>query len=223
VDESPARGWPWTRSGPVPASALASGYQYPEDHPPEPDLVGASGDADSEDAAGLPSADAVNDLLQGITTMVTGLVADFENVLPHVVGALERNAAFDELSARLRKAEAAAAVGLNWTLIDGVHRLLSETRSLDLDARVKEMFVQELGGLLHSAGVDEFGIRGEAFDPGRHEAVSAAGEGDRFVVVTVHATGLERAGAVLKRAKVTVRRSALDAERLRQGASDNGG
>jgi len=157
-----------------------------------------------------------------LTDMVAELARDFDSVLPHLVAALDRDKAFDEISERLRRAEASAAVGMNWVLINGIHKLLSDTRRLDLDPRFRSAFVRDLSGLLRSVGVTEFGRRGEEFDADRHEAVQAVGDGQRFLVATVHASGLERAGAVLKRAKVTVERSSRRGERPMLGAEDNG-
>lgn len=146
--------------------------------------------------------------LAGLTEMVASLQRDFDSFLPHLIVALERDKAFDEISERLRKAEASAAVALNWALIDGVHRLLNDARKLDgLDDEVRAVFVRQLTGMLRTAGVTEFGRRGEDFDPARHEPIEARGEGAHFRVRAVRASGVERAGVVLKRAKVIIERS----------------
>jgi hypothetical protein len=149
--------------------------------------------------------------LAGLTEMVVGLQRDFDSFLPHLIGALERDKAFDEISERLRKAEASAAVALNWALIDGVHRLLNDARKLDgLEDEVRAVFVRQLAGMLRAAGVTEFGRRGEEFDAVRHEPIEARGDGAHFRVRSVRASGLERAGVVLKRAKVIIERTSAE-------------
>jgi molecular chaperone GrpE (heat shock protein) len=204
----------------TPAAAFQRMRSAPDQPTGDPGPENTQDQENAQDPDNTQDQEKTQDPLKELTTMVTGLVADFDTVMQPLVSALKRDAAFDELSNRLRQAEEGAAIGLNWTLIDGVHKLLTKTRTLNLDPQLSEMFVRELAGMLRTAGVIEFGISGEVFHPNRHDVVSAVGEGDRFLVVKVHATGLERAGAVLKRAKVTVQRSAAGAERLRQGASD---
>ncbi len=160
--------------------------------------------------------------LDKLTDLVAGLARDFDNVLPHLIGALDRDQAFGEISERLRRAEASAEIGLNWVLIDGIHKLLNDTRRLKLDPQFRSAFTPDLRRLLASAGVSEFGRPGDSFDADRHEAIYAAGEGQRFLIAAVHVTGLERAGVVLKRAKVSVERSWDHSERPGRGARGNG-
>jgi hypothetical protein len=137
----------------------------------------------------LESAQTVDEAIARLTDMVSSLMHDVESLLPHLI-------------------ETSAAVGLNWALIDGVHRLLNDARKIDgLDDEVRELFVRQLAGMLRSAGVREFGRRGEEFDPVRHEPIEARDEGTQFRVKAVRASGLERAGVVLKRAKVIIERT----------------
>ncbi len=129
---------------------------------------------------------------------------EFDEVVPHLVAALKRNEAFDELVTRLDKAEKRLAERERRPLVSGLVRLLHRIRRTEFDAQVKDSLVEELEALLGGAGYEEFGDVGEPFDAVRHEAIEGTVDGGRAVVREIYEQGLETLGEVVVRASVRV-------------------
>lgn len=129
---------------------------------------------------------------------------EFDKVLPHVVTALKRHDAVADLSRRLDAAERQLAERERRPVVAGLRRVLSMVRRLEFDPEAKEAIATELERILVSAGYEEFGEVGEAFDPERHEVVEGEAEDGIAVVVALHEPGLEALGDVVVRAKVRV-------------------
>lgn len=129
---------------------------------------------------------------------------EFDQVLQHVVDALRRNSAFDELSDRLRTAERRLETRRERPLVAALHRLLDHLRHLDFDESVKSVLDAEIVAMLREAGFEETGRVGEAYDPARHEAIGGRSEGGRATVARVDTRGLSSFGDVVFRAKVQI-------------------
>jgi hypothetical protein len=129
--------------------------------------------------------------------------AELDQVLPHVVTALKRQDAVEELRHRLDLAEKRLAERQQRPFVAGVRRVLVMVRRLDFEADAKEAIAAELERVLVGAGYVEFGEEREAFDPRRHEVVEEPGEQSE-VVVEVLEPGLETLGEIVVRAKVRV-------------------
>jgi hypothetical protein len=129
---------------------------------------------------------------------------EFDQVLHHVVEALRRNNAFDELSDRLRTAELRLETRRERPLVAAVYRLLDHLRHLVFDRSVKDVLDAEIVKMLTEAGFEETGRTGEAYDPALHEAIGGRSEGGRATVVRVDTRGLSSFGDVVFRAKVQI-------------------
>lgn len=125
-------------------------------------------------------------------------------MLPHVVTALKRHDAVDDLSNRLDAAERRLAERDRRPLVAGLRRVLSLVRRLEFDPETKAAIGAELERVLVGAGYVEFGEAGEAFDPDRHEVVEGEAEDGAAVVRKLFEPGLETLGDVVVRAKVRV-------------------
>jgi hypothetical protein len=145
------------------------------------------------------------DLLAGVAEAVRVAVRDeFDEVLHHVVEALRRNNAFDELSDQLRTAERRLEARRERPLVAAVYRLLDHLRHLDFDHAVKDVLDAEIVAMLHEAGFEETGCVGEAYNPALHEAIGGRSEVGRATVVRVDTSGLSSFGDVVFRAKVQI-------------------
>lgn len=153
---------------------------------PELDQAPEATDAPSED----PVAEAIR--------------AELDQVLPHVVTALKRQDAVEELRHRLDLAEKRLAERQQRPFVAGVRRVLVMVRRLDFEPDAKGAIAAELERVLVGAGYAEFGEEREAFDPRRHEVVEEPGEQSEVVVVEVLEPGLETLGEIVVRAKVRV-------------------
>lgn len=129
---------------------------------------------------------------------------EFDQVLHHVVDALRRNKAFDELSDRLRTAERRLEARRERPLVAALHGLLDHLRHLDFDPLVKDVLEAEIVTMLLQAGFEETGRVGETYDPARHEAIGGRAEDGRASVVRVDTRGLSSFGDVVFRAKVQI-------------------
>jgi hypothetical protein len=138
---------------------------------------------------------------------------ELDEVLPHVVNALKRHDGVAELRRRLDLAEKRLADREQRPLIAGVRRVLGIVRRLDFDPDTKEAIASELERVLVGAGYQEFGEVGEAFDPGRHEAVGGEAARGSAVVTELLEPGLETLGEVVARAKVSVASEAEPTQR----------
>lgn len=161
------------------------------------------GGADSQGEA--DGRDRMADLPAGVAEAVRAAVHDeFDQVLHHVVEALRRNNAFDELSDRLRTAERRLETRRERPLVSSVYRLLDHLRHLDFDQSVKDALEAEIVRMLHEAGFEETGCVGEAYNPALHEAIGGRSNGGRATVSQVDTRGLTSFGDVVFRAKVHV-------------------
>jgi hypothetical protein len=129
---------------------------------------------------------------------------EFDQVLRHVVDALRRDKAFDELSDRLRTAERRLEARRERPLVAALHRLLDHLRHLDFDPLVKDVLEAEIVTMLLQAGFEETGRVGETYDPARHETIGGRAEDGRASVVRVDTRGLSSFGDVVFRAKVQI-------------------
>lgn len=129
---------------------------------------------------------------------------EFDEVVPHLVGALKRNEAFDQIVARLDRAEKKLAERERRPLVGGLVRVLHRIRRTDFDAAVKESLLHELEALLVGSGYEEFGEPGEPFDATRHDAVEGSVDGGKAVVKEIYEQGLETLGEVVVPARVRV-------------------
>ena len=131
--------------------------------------------------------------------------AELDQVLPHVVTALKRQDAVEELRHRLDLAEKRLAERQQRPFVAGVRRVLVMVRRLDFEQDAKEAIAAELERVLVGAGYAEFGEEGEAFDPRRHEVVDGSGDEQSGVtVIEVLEPGLETLGEIVVRTKVRV-------------------
>jgi hypothetical protein len=141
----------------------------------------------------------------GLGGLVRAAVRDeLDGILPHVVAAIKRDRAFDELSDRLSNAERLLAARRERPLAVAVHRLLNRLRHLDFDQAVKTSLADELVKILADAGFEETGRVGEDYDPSRHEALSGRATDGMATVTEVDARGLSSFGDVVVRAQVKV-------------------
>lgn len=130
--------------------------------------------------------------------------AEFDEVLPHVVAALRRNNAFDEINDRLRAAERRIEARQERPVIIGVHRVLDRTRHLDFDQAIRQALEDDLTAILTQAGYEETGRVGEDYDPARHDAIDGRALDGKAVITKVYAHGLGSFGDVVIRAKVEI-------------------
>lgn len=146
------------------------------------------------------------------TTEATGLAGEvrqamreeLDQVLPHLLGALKRDRAFDALAARLQETERRLEAHRERPMAVAVHRVLCRLRRLALDGDARAALDAELVEVLTEAGFEEFGAVGEPFDPARHEALAGEVQDGRAVVVELYATGLGCFGQVVTAAQVRV-------------------
>jgi hypothetical protein len=146
------------------------------------------------------------------TVEATGLVGDvrqamreeLNQVLPHLLGALKRDRAFDALAARLQETERRLEAHRERPMAVAVHRVLCRLRRLTFDGDARAALDAELVKVLTEAGFEEFGTVGEQFDPVRHEALAGGAEDGRAMVVELYATGLGCFGQVVTAAQVRV-------------------
>jgi molecular chaperone GrpE len=129
---------------------------------------------------------------------------EFDAVLPHVLAALKRDRAFDELSNRLNRAERRLETRKERPMAVAVHRLLNRVRHLDFDAPVKQALEADLIGVLREGGLAEFGAAGDDYDPAQHEALEGSAVDGQATVAEVLASGLESAGDIILRAQVRI-------------------
>jgi hypothetical protein len=152
--------------------------------------------SDLTEESGLPS---------GATEAIRAAVhAEFDDVLPHVVEALRRNNAFDEINERLRLAERRIEARQERPVIVGVHRMLDRIRHLDFDEAIKQALEDDIVRVLTDAGYEETGQAGEAYDPSRHDAIGGRAVDGMAMVTKVHTHGLVAFGDVVVRAKVEI-------------------
>jgi molecular chaperone GrpE (heat shock protein) len=130
--------------------------------------------------------------------------AEFDDVLPHVIEALRRNNAFDEINDRLRTAERRIQARQERPVIIGVHRVLDRIRHLDFDQAIKQALEDDLTAVLAKAGYAETGRPGEDYDPARHDAIDGRALDGKAIVTKVHAYGLASFGDVIIQAKVEI-------------------
>jgi hypothetical protein len=130
--------------------------------------------------------------------------AEFDEVVPHVIEALRRNNAFDEINDRLRAAEGRIQARQERPVIIGVHRVLDRVRHLDFDPAIKHALEDDLTAVLNEAGYAETGRTGEDYDPARHDAIDGRALDGKAVITKVHAHGLDSFGDVVIRAKVEI-------------------
>lgn len=130
--------------------------------------------------------------------------AEFDEVLPHVIEALRRNNAFDEINDRLRTAERRLEARQERPVIIGVHRVLDRIRHLDFDQAIKHALEDDLTAVLNEAGYAETARPGEDYDPARHDAIHGRALDGKAIVTKVHAHGLDSFGDVVIRAKVEI-------------------
>jgi hypothetical protein len=141
----------------------------------------------------------------GATEVIRAAVrAEFDEVLPHVVEALRRNNAFDEIADRLRSAERRLEARRERPAIVGVHHVLDRIRHLDFDPAIKRALEDDIVRLLNEAGYEETGQVGEVYDPARQDAIDGRAMDGQAVVVKVHTRGLTSFGDVVVRAKVEI-------------------
>ncbi|HEX8084488.1 MAG TPA: hypothetical protein VF529_09380 [Solirubrobacteraceae bacterium] len=129
---------------------------------------------------------------------------ELDEVLPHVVAALKRNDAFDDLAKRLDRAEKRLAERQQRPLVSGLRRAIANVRRYEFDPDVKAAILADLEGLLVGAGYTEFGEVGEPFDAGRHEPIAGSAPEGGAVVVEVFEPGLETLGETVVPAKVRI-------------------
>jgi hypothetical protein len=129
---------------------------------------------------------------------------ELDQVLPHLLGALKRDRAFDALAARLQETERRLEAHRERPMAVAVHRVLCRLRRLAFDGDARTALDAELVKVLAEAGFEEFGAVGEPFDPVRHEALSGEAQDGRAVVVELYATGLGCFGQVVTAAQVRV-------------------
>lgn len=140
-----------------------------------------------------------------LTALVRTAVRDeFDEIAPHVVAALNRNRAFDELSARLSQAERRLEGRRERPLVVAVHRLLNRLRHLDFDAQVKKALEADLVTILQDVGFDETGQVGDDYDPARHVALEGRAAEGRATIAEVLAPGLACLSDVIVRAQVRI-------------------
>jgi hypothetical protein len=130
--------------------------------------------------------------------------AEFDEVLPHLLEALRRNKAFDEINDRLRAAERRIAARQERPVIIGVHGVLDRLRHLEFDPVIKRTLEGDLARVLTDAGYQETGRVGEPYDPQRHEALQGHARGGTAVVRTVYTRGLAASDDTVIRAKVEI-------------------
>jgi molecular chaperone GrpE (heat shock protein) len=134
---------------------------------------------------------------------------EFDEVLPHLVEALRRNNAFDEINDRLRAAERRIEARRERPVIVGVHRVLDRIRHLDFDEAIKEAIENDIASVLSQAGYEETGQVGEDYDPACHDAIAGRALDGKAVVTKVHSHGLTAFGDVVVRARVEISPGAL--------------
>jgi hypothetical protein len=132
------------------------------------------------------------------------ICAEFDKVLPHVLEAVRRNNAFDEISDRLRAAERRIEARRERPVIIGLHRVLDRIRHLDLDHEIKQALEVDITHTLAEAGYQETGMAGEDYDPVRHAAIGGQAVNGSAVVTKVHTRGLTSFGDVVVQAKVEI-------------------
>lgn len=130
--------------------------------------------------------------------------AEFDEVVPHVIEALRRNNAFEEINDRLRTAERRILARQERPVIIGVHRVLDRIRHLDFDQAIRQALEDDLTAVLTEAGYAETGRPGEDYQPARHDAIDGRALDGKAVVTKVHAHGLASFGDVVIRAKVEI-------------------
>jgi hypothetical protein len=130
--------------------------------------------------------------------------AEFDEVLPHVLEALRRNYAFDEISERLRAAERRIEARKERPVVIGMHRVLDRIRHLDLDREIKQALEDDITHVLAEAGYEETGNVGEDYDSARHAAIDGRTVNGSAVVTKVHTRGLISFGDVVVQAKVGI-------------------
>lgn len=129
---------------------------------------------------------------------------ELDQVMPHLLGALKRDRAFDALEERLRVAERRLEARKERPVAVALLRVLHQLRHLDFDPVAKVALDQELVGVLAKAGYEEIGAVGEPFDPARHKALGGATKDGEGSVVELYATGLACSGEVTVPAQVRV-------------------
>jgi hypothetical protein len=140
-----------------------------------------------------------------LAPLVRSAVRDeFDQVLPHLLAALKRDRAFDDMAKRLRDAEARLDARRERPIAVALLALLHRVRHLQLDPVIQDSLDSELVTILRAAGFEQIGVAGERFDPDRHDALEGRTAGGAGTVDTVFATGLISYGDVVARAQVRV-------------------
>src|ERR1022692_2393563 len=163
--------------------------------------------AEASEHAGVAASVAAGlaDVTAGVAELVRAAVRDeLDGILPHVLGAIKRDRAFDELSDRLSKAERQLQARRERPLAVAVHRLLNRLRHLDFDNTVQESLAAELIKILNEAGFNETGRAGEEYDPACHDALGGRVVDGKGTITEVHASGLSSFGDIIVRAQVRV-------------------
>jgi hypothetical protein len=165
------------------------------------DAPSQAGETGQAGQAGPPATDVAAELAEIVRTAMR---QELDGILPHVLAAIKRDRAFDELNERLGKAERLLAARRERPLAVALHQLLNRLRHLDFDQAVKTSLEAELVKILTEAGFDEIGSPGEDYDPGRHDVLSGRAVDGKGTVTSVDATGLASFGDIVVRAQVQI-------------------
>jgi hypothetical protein len=131
--------------------------------------------------------------------------AEFDQVVPHLVAALKRDRAFDDLTRRLADTERRLDARRDRPLAVAVHRLLQRVRRLSMEPETRSALDAEIVATLGRAGFGEFGAVGDTFDPDLHDPIAGRTDGGKGTVAEVLASGLASYRDVVIRAQVRVR------------------
>jgi hypothetical protein len=157
-------------------------------------------------AAAPPAADPSTSDGAAVGAAITAAVrTEFDQVVPHLVAALKRDRAFDDLVKRLADTERRLDVRRDRPLAVSVHRLLQRVRRLSMEPETRAALDAEILEILDQAGFGEYGAVGDTFDPDLHDPIAGRTDGGRAQVVEVLASGLASYGDVVIRAQVRVR------------------
>jgi hypothetical protein len=172
-------------------------------------VTGSSGPARDdlleEAGPGAPAGTGPPGAAPDLAGLIRAAVRDeLDTVLPHVLAALKRDRAFDDLSERLTQAERRLEARRERPLAVSVHRLLNRLRHLDFDQEIKASLEAGLVKILTDAGFEEMGQAGDPYDPDRHDALGGQVIHGAGTVTDVDATGLSSFGDVVVRAQVQV-------------------
>lgn len=160
----------------------------------------------TEATVAAPTPDDATSATTALAEEIAGLRSEFATVLPHLVAALKRNDAVQELTDRLAAADKELAQRRALPALLGVARALHRVRTMDLPDDARSTLDQELGQILLDGGLEEFGSEGDQFDVTLHDPLEGSvGPSGVATVTTVHATGLTMGALVVLRAAVSIR------------------